>query len=49
MLVKDIQDCDYIMLYELNKDIIMAHVSVIGFHMITVFLSQPVISLNARA
>jgi len=49
VLIKDIQGCDYIMLDDMNKDIVVSHVGVIGFHMVSVFFGQPVISFDAGA
>ncbi len=47
MQVKDIQGCDYVMLDDMNEDIIVSHVGIIGFHMVSVFLGQSVISFDA--
>ena len=37
VLVKDIQGCDYGMFDDMNEDIIVSHVGVISFHMVSVF------------
>jgi len=37
------------MLNDMNKDIVVAHVSIIGFHMVSIFLDQTVISLDPGA
>jgi len=41
--VKDIQGCYYVMLVDMNKDIIVSHVCIIDLHMVSVFLGQSVI------
>lgn len=49
MFVNDIQGSNHIMLNDMNKDIVLAHVSIIGFHMASIFLGQTVISLDSGA
>ena len=49
MFIDDVQGSNYIVFDDMYKDIVMSHVGVVGFHVVSVFLGQSVISFDSGA